>query len=148
MWGQRKAFYNVTRAVLGKRCSWIRPRVLFLHSTVSGCFSKDNRASRMRPGCYFYIVLFLDGFQKTIRFQEWDKDVFGDVACITLLINTSGGCNIALDFQLKMTSCASFFGSGLKLIFHWQAHLFIFSKSQFSSSTVIMDHRKQGRIHQ
>ena len=28
-------------------------------------------------------------------------------------------------FPLKMTSCVCFFGSGLKLIFHWKAHLFI-----------------------
>ena len=36
-----------------------------------------------------------------------------------------------------MTSCACFLGSGLKLIFHWNAHLFIFAKSLFSSRAEI-----------
>ena len=44
-------------------------------------FSKDNRVSRMIPRCLW------------------------DAACITsLLLNTSGGCDVALDFRLKMTS--------------------------------------------
>ena len=85
------------RAVLGKRFYNLRIRltVLFiLHSTVSRCFSKDNRAPRMIPRCFF------------------------DVVCITLLLNTSRECDITLDFRLKMTPCACFFGSGLKLVFH------------------------------
>ena len=61
--------------------------VLFiLHSTVSRCFSKDNLVLRVIPGCLW------------------------DVACITLLLLiTSGGCDTALDFRLKMTSCACLF---------------------------------------
>ena len=36
---------------------------------------------------------------------------FWDVVCITLLLlNTSGGCDIALDLRLKITSCACFLG--------------------------------------
>ena len=58
-------------------------------------FSKDNRVSRMIPRCLW------------------------DAACIKLLLlNTSSGCDVALDFRLKITSCACFFGSRLKLIFH------------------------------
>ena len=74
----------------------MRPIVLFiLHSTVSRCFSKENRASRVIPRCLW------------------------DAACIALLlVNTSDGCDVALDFRLKITSCACFFGSGLKIIFH------------------------------
>ena len=80
------------RAVLGKRfCNLrIRPIALFiLHNTVTRCFSKDNRVSRMIPRCFW------------------------DVACITLLLlNTSGGFDIALDFRLNMNSCTWFYGSG------------------------------------
>ena len=62
-----------------------------------------------------------------------------DLVCITLLLlNTSGGCEIALDFRLKVTSCASFLWSVLKLIFHWKAHLFIFAKSLFSSRAEVL----------
>ena len=74
----------------------IRPIILFtLYSTASRCLSKDNQASRIILGCFW------------------------DVACIALLLlNTSGRCNIALDFRPKITSRACFFGSGLKPIFH------------------------------
>ena len=62
-----------------------------------------------------------------------------EVAFITLLLsNTSGGCDIVLDFYLKMTSCAWFFGSGLILIFHWKTHLFIFTKSLFCSRADVL----------
>ena len=64
---------------------------------------------------------------------------FWDVVCITLLLlNTGGGRNIALDFRLKVTSCACFLGSELKLIFHWNDHLFIFAKSLFSSRAEVL----------
>ena len=107
------------RTFLGKRfCNLrIRPIASFiLHSTVSRCFSKDNRVSRMIPRC------------------------FGDVVCITLLLllNTSGECDIAWDFRLKMTSCTCFLGSGLQLIFHWNVHLFIFAKLLFSSRAEVL----------
>ena len=65
--------------------------MFILNSTVS----RDSRVSRMIPRCFW------------------------DVVCMTLLLlNTSGGCDIALDFQLKITSCACFLGSGLKLVSH------------------------------
>ena len=55
---------------------------------------------------------------------------FWAVTCATLLLlSTGGGCNIGLDFWLKMTSCACFLRSGVKLIFHWNVYLFIFAKS-------------------
>ena len=65
--------------------------------------------------------------------------MFFKVAFITLLLsNTSGGCDIVLDFCLKMTSCAWFFGSGLILIFHWKTHLLIFTKSLFCSRAEVL----------
>ena len=88
---EKKTLYNVIKAVLGKRFYnlRIRPIVFFLHSTVSRCFSKDSLVSTMISRCLW------------------------DVACITLsLLNTSWGCNIALDFRLKMTSCACFLDLG------------------------------------
>ena len=113
-----KSFMQYDQSFLCKRfCNlWIRLIVLFiLHSTVSRCFSKNNRVSRMTPRCFW------------------------DVVCITLLLlNTGGGRNIALDFRLKVTSCACFLGSELKLIFHWNDHLFIFSKSLFSSRAEVL----------
>ena len=75
---------------------------------------------------------------------------FCDVTSITLLLlNISGGYDVALAFRLKMTSCGCFFLSGLKLIFHWNARLFIFAKLLFSSRAeviAIMDYRQQGRM--
>ena len=113
-----KSFMQYDQSFLCKRfCNlWIRLIVLFiLHSTVSRCFSKNNRVSRMIPRCFW------------------------DVVCITLLLlNTSVGCDIALDFRLKMTSCACFIESELKLIFHWNVHLFIFVKSLFSSRSEVL----------
>ena len=37
---------------------------------------------------------------------------------LLLLLNTRGGCDTALDFPPKITSCAFFLGSGLKLVFY------------------------------
>ena len=106
------------RAVLHKRFCNLRisPIVLFiLHSTVSRFLSKGNQVSRMIPRCFW------------------------DVVCITLLLlNTTEGCNVALDFRLKLTSCACFLGSGLKRIFHWNDRLFIFAKSLFSSRAEVL----------
>ena len=68
--------------------------VLFiLHSTVSRCFSKDNGASVVIPRCFW------------------------DVACIALLLlNTSGGCDAALNFR-KCDAVLDFFGYELKIKF-------------------------------
>ena len=78
---------------------------------------------------FFCIVFFLDVFQKDNRLSRIIPRCFWAVACITLLLNTTRGCNIGLDVWLKLTSYACFIGSGLKLILHWKAHLFIFAKS-------------------
>ena len=111
---------DITIIKVGTNKSLMRPIVLFiLHSTVSRCFSKDNRVSRMTPRCLW------------------------DAACITLLLlNTSGGCDVALDFRLKMTSCACFFGSGLKLIFHRKAHLCQVVIQFKNRGIAVMNHRK------
>ena len=42
------------------------------------------------------------------------------------------------NFRLKIISCACFVGSGLKLILKWNAHLFIFAKSLFSSIAEVL----------
>ena len=65
----------------------------------------------------FYIVLFLAVF-KDNRVSRIIPRCFWDVACTILLLNTNGGCDIVLDFRLKVTSCAGVFGSGLELIFY------------------------------
>ena len=52
--------------------------------------------------------------------------------------NTCGGFHVTLDFRLKMTSCGCFFGSGLKLIFHWKAYLYIFAKLLFISRAEVL----------
>ena len=82
--GKNNALYNTISEVLGKRFCNLRVRliVLFiLHSSVSRCFSNDNRVSRIITRCFW------------------------DIACVTLLLllllllillNTSGRCDIAL----------------------------------------------------
>ena len=93
--------------------------LLILHRTVSRCLSKSNRVSRMIPRCFW------------------------NVACITLLLNTSGACDIVLDFQLKMTSCALFVCFVLirvKTRFprkDWKAQ-FVFGKSLSSSRAELL----------
>ena len=50
-----------------------------------------------------------------------------------LLLKTKDGCGSFFILQLKITSWACLLGSGLKLIFHWKAHLLIFFRSSFNS---------------
>ena len=85
------------------------PIVLFiLHGTVSRCFSKDNRVSRMTPRCFW------------------------DVVYITLLLlNTGEGRDIALDFRLKIISCTCFLGSGLNSS-STEAPIYLSSPSRYS----------------
>ena len=49
----------------------------------------------------------------------------------TILLKFNDGWFGLLSFLEKITSCACLLGSGLKLIFHWNAHLFIFFRSSF-----------------
>ena len=49
----------------------------------------------------------------------------------TVLLKFNDGWFGLLSFLEKITSCACLLGSGLKLIFHWNAHLFIFFRSSF-----------------
>ena len=84
--------------------------------------------------CLFYTVRFLD--VRSIKNYTKMFLVYSFVTLLLLLLlllNTCLGCNITLDFRLKMTSCACFFGSGLKAIFNWKIHISIFAKSLFSS---------------
>ena len=80
-----------------------RPIVLFtLVKIVLIWMSKDNFGSKCRPKCFWESAL-LTGMLL--------KNVLGWIFLVA--------------FLLKMTSWACFVGSGLKLIFHWKAHLFI-----------------------
>ena len=78
---------------------------------------------------------------------------FWGVACIILLLlNTSGGCDIALAFQQKMASCACVF------VFFWiwvkthsplkgpTIYLCQFAIQLKSRGIAAMDHRKQGLV--
>ena len=49
----------------------------------------------------------------------------------TVLLKFNGRWFGLLNFLKKITSCAYLLGSGLKLIFRWNAHLFIFFRSWF-----------------
>ena len=73
------------------------------------------------------------GVSRTIPRCFWFAAFITLLLLLLLLLNTCEGCNITLDFRLKMTSCACFFGSGLKAICNWKIHLSIFAKSLFSS---------------
>ena len=55
---------------------------------------------------------------------------FVDWMTIVLLKFNDGWFGL-LSFLEKITSCACLLGSGLKLIFHWNVHLFIFFRSSF-----------------
>ena len=125
--GRTKSLYNVIRAVLGKRfCNLrIRPIVSFiLHSTVSRCFSKDNRVSRMIPRCFWDVVCIIIikcqwGMRYCSRFPTENK-----VLCLFLRIW------VETHFLLKRPS-----------IYLCQVAI------QFKSRGIaIMYHRKQGRI--
>ena len=58
---------------------------------------------------------------------------------ITVLLKFNDGWSGLLSFLEKITSSACLLGSGLILIFHWNAHLFIFfrSSSKFFADKVI-----------
>ena len=75
---------------------------------------------------------------------------FWDVVCTALLLlNVSVGCDIALDFRLKITSYACFFRIWVETHFLLKRSSIYLRQvaSQFKSrGIVIMDHRKQGRI--
>ena len=58
--------------------------------------------------------------------------------CVIIIIKYWWGMQHCFRFRLKITSCAWFFGSRLKLIFNWKAHLFIFTKSLFNSKAELL----------
>ena len=86
---------------------FFRPVVLFsLVKIVLIWISKDNFKSKCRPKCFCESALLTGMFLKNIL-----------------------GWILVVVFLLKITSWACFVGSGLKLIFHWKAHLFISFRS-------------------
>ena len=54
------------------------------------------------------------------------------------IIKTTEGCDISFNFRLKIISWACLLGSGLKLIFHWNAQLLTFFKSLFISFAAVL----------
>ena len=94
---------------LGNTCWKFRnkPIVLFtLVKIVLIWMSNVNFESKCRPKCFWKSALLTGMLLKNI------------LGWIFLVV-----------FLLKMTSWACFVGSGLKFIFHWKAHLFIFFRS-------------------
>ena len=88
-----------------------RPIVLLtLFRTLLRCSSKVNLTSNVTPRCF------------------WEE-----VCKTLLLLKTKDGCGSFFILRLKITSWACLLGSGLKLIFHWKAHLLIFFRSSFNS---------------
>ena len=77
--------------------------------------SKDNFEFKCRPKCFWELALLSGILFKNIR-----------------------GWIFLVGFLLKVTSCACFVGSGLKHIFHWKAHLFIFSGLLFRLLAVLL----------
>ena len=88
-----------------------RPIVLLtLFRTLLRCSSNVNLTSNVTPRCF------------------WEE-----VCKTLLLLKTKDGCGSFFILWLKITSWACLLGSGLKLIFHWKAHLLIFFRSSFNS---------------
>ena len=74
------------------------------------CLSNVNLTSNVTPRCF------------------WEE------ACQTLLfLKTKDGCGSFFILLLKITSWSCLLGSGLKLIYHWKAHLLIFFRPSFDS---------------
>ena len=111
---------------LGNTCRNFRnkPIVQFtLVKTVLIWMSKDNFESKCSPK-YFWESASLTG----------------------MLLKNILGWTFLVVFLVKMTSWACFVVSGLKLIFHWKAHLFIAFRSLFRlldvlSGTLIVENR-------
>ena len=76
--------------------------------------SKNNFESKCRPKCFW---------KSTLLTGMLLKNIFESIFLVV--------------FLLKMTSSTCFVGSGLKLIFHWNAHLFISFRSLFRLLAVL-----------
>ena len=79
----------------------------------------------------------------------WLGDLYRVICITVLLLNTTGGCEIALDFRLKMISCACFFMICVETHFPLKRPSIYLCQVaiQFKSrGSAIMDDRKQGRI--
>ena len=111
MWSQ-KSFVIVINTGLGKVfynfCN--SPIVLFTLVVIAFKCSSKVRASRYMPRCFWYVDC------KTMLLLECNK-----------------GWQNFLVFLLKIISWTFLLWSGLKLIFHWKAHLLIWYKSLFNS---------------
>ena len=113
-----KLLYIVKSAGLGKTfCNFHNnPIVLFiLFDTLVKCSSNGNLLFNINPKC------FCDDARTTL-----------------LLLKRKGGWQNFSSFLEKITFWACLLRSGLKLIFHWQAHCFILEKSLLSSKEVVI----------
>ena len=107
----------VIKDVLGNTCWNFRNKPIALFTLVKIdliWMLKDNFGSKCRPECF------------------WGSALLTGI----LLKNILGWISL-VEFLLKMTSYACFVGSGLKLIFHWNAHLFISFRSLFTLLAVL-----------
>ena len=81
--------------------------VLFvLLNTFFRCSLNVNLTSKITPRCVWKLT--------------WET---------LLLLKSKGGCVTFFNFQLNMISWVCLLQSGLKVIFHWKAQSFIFSRS-------------------
>ena len=106
----------VIHDVLGKVFWSLRRRHIVLLTLFCTFFRgklKSNLVSNIIPRCFWV-----------------DDDL------IKFWLKHDGGWSILSIFLLKITSWACFLGSGLNLIFHWNAQLLIFIKSLFRSLAV------------
>ena len=91
-------------------CNFLNNQIvlLILLSLSLRCFWKSSLVSKTIP--------------RSLWFVDW---------MTTVLLKFDDGWFGLLSFLEKISSCACLLGSGLKLIFHWNSHLFIFFRSSF-----------------
>ena len=84
-----------------------------------------------KPIVLFTLVKILLIWKTKDNFQsKWRPKCFWESALLTgMVLKNNLGWIFLVVFLLKMTSWVCFVGSGLKIIFHWKAHLFISVRS-------------------
>ena len=115
-----KHLYIVRSAGLGKIFCNFRNNhtvLLILSDTFVKCLSNVNLLSNVNPKCF--------------RDDAWET--------LLLLLKRKGEWQTFFSFLGKSISWAYLLGSGLKLIFHWNAHSFILARSLLSSEIVITE---------
>ena len=109
--GSNNDLYIVSSgALVNIFCNFLNnPIVLLILLSLSlRCSWKSSLVSKIIPRCLWFV--------------DW---------MTTVLLKFNDGWFGLLSFLEKISSCGYLLGSGLKLIFHWNAHLFIFFRSSF-----------------